>query len=165
MDNNLTKADIKNSIEYQWRKNSLKWVLVLWAIIIVVFFFAMLIGNAKDIAFALQICLIVTSIYSAVLLPFAFFYCYKMMHLLKHYKKFNAYEVLLDKISTSYAYRGAVYYTVTIESEGFTNYIDTNAYFSSGVFAKFPLEDYNNKKVIGLYDSELNKFYIIKKAD
>ena len=54
--------------------------------------------------------------------------------------------------------------TVTINDEGSTRQVSTNAYFSSGMFAKFTLEDYNNKKVIGLYDSQMDKFYIIKKV-
>ena len=33
------------------------------------------------------------------------------------------------------------------------------------MFAKFTLEDYNNKRVIGLYDSQMDKFYIIRKTD
>ena len=70
----------------------------------------------------------------------------------------------LDNISTSYAYRGAVYYTVTVNDEGTIRKVRTNPYFSSGTLAKFTLEDYNNKMVIGLYDSQMDKFYIIKKV-
>ena len=50
-----------------------------------------------------------------------------------------------------------------INDEGVTRQVSTNAYFSSSMFAKFTLEDYNNKKVVGLYDSQMDKFYIIKK--
>ena len=86
-----------------------------------------------------------------------------MLYILKHYTMFNSYEVMLDNVSTSYAYRGAVYYTVTINDEGVTRQVSTNAYFSSSMFAKFNLEDYNNKRVIGLYDSQMDRFYIVKK--
>ena len=41
-----------------------------------------------------------------------------MRYLLKNYQKFNSYEIVLDKVSTSYAYSGAVYYTITINEEG-----------------------------------------------
>ena len=40
---------------------------------------------------------------------------------------------------------------------------DTDFYFSSNIFSKFSPEEYNNKKVIGLYDDNLEKFYIVKK--
>ncbi len=166
MKNDFTKEDIKNSVEYQWRKTSFCWLLGIWVFIAVVMLFGTLIISFDDIKYiglSFQIWLIVTAIYSAVLLPFAAFYCYKMVYLLKHYKEFNSYEVMLDNVSTSYAYRGAVYYTVTVNDEGVSRQTATNPYFSSGLFARFTLEDYNNKKVVGLYDSQMDKFYIIKK--
>ena len=101
-----------------------------------------------------------------------------MLYLLKNYGEFASYEVTLDNVSTSYAYKGAVYYKVTINEVGRTIKVDTNPYFSSGVFAPFALEDYNNKRVVGLYevliktaaaallyDNEKDKFYIIKKVN
>ena len=41
----------------------------------------------------------------------------KMRYLLKKYGNMQIYEVKLDDISTSYMYRGAVYYTVTINNK------------------------------------------------
>lgn len=166
MKNNFTKKDIKNSVEYQWRKNSVKLLFNLWAVIAVVMLFAAFIisfDDIKNISLSFQIWLIVTAIYSAIFLPFIAYYCYKMVYLLKHYEDFYSYEVILDNVSTSYAYKGAVYYTVTVCDEGISRQVSTNPYFSSSIFAKFALEDYNNKKVIGLYDSEREKFYIVKK--
>ncbi len=166
MKNNFTKEDIKNSIEYEWRKTSAKWLFGIWAVIAVVMLLVSVLTSLDDmkyIALSIEVWLIVTAIYSAIFLPFVAFYCYKMIYLLKHYAEFNSYEVVLDNVSTSYAYRGAVYYTVTINDEDFTRQVSTNPYFSSGIFARFTPEDYNNKKVIGLYDSQMDKFYIIKK--
>ena len=166
MRNNFTKEDIKNSVEYGWRKTSFCLLLGIWAVIAVVMLFGVLIIGFDDIkpAMGLQVWLIVMSIYSLIYLPFVAFYGYKMLYILKHYTEFNSYEVMLDNVSTSQMYRGAVYYTVTINDEGVTRQVGTNAYFSSSTFAKFTLEDYNNKKVIGLYDSQMDKFYIIKKV-
>lgn len=166
MKNSFTKDDIKNSVEYGWRKNTVTWLLVTSAIVAVVMLFATLIPSLSDIrhiGLSLRICLTIVAFYTVILLPFVAFYSYKMVYLLKHYTEFNSYEVILDNISTSYAYRGAVYYTVTINEDGVTRQVNTNPYFSSGFFAKFVLEDYNNKKVVGLYDSQMDKFYIIKK--
>ncbi len=166
MKNNFTKEDIKNSVEYRWRKTSLCWLLGIWVFIAVVMLFGTLIMSLDDIKYiglSFQIWGIVTAIYSAIFLPFVAYYGYKMLYILKHYTEFNSYEVMLDNVSTSYAYRGAVYYTVTVNEDGYTRRVATNPYFSSSMFAKFALEDYNNKKVIGLYDSQMDKFYIIKK--
>ena len=166
MKNGFTKEDIKNSVEYRWRKTSFCWLLGIWAVIAVVMLFGVLIIGFDDIkpGMSLQVWLIVMSIYSVIYLPVVAYYGYKMLYILKHYTEFNSYEVMLDNVSTSQMYRGAVYYTVTIKEEGVTRQVSTNAYFSSSIFAKFTLEDYNNKKVIGLYDSQMDKFYIIKKA-
>lgn len=166
MKNNFTREDIKNSVEYRWRKTSFCWLLGIWAVIAAVMLFGVLIIGFDDIKYiglSFQIWGIVTAIYSAIFLPFVVYYGYKMLYILKHYTEFNSYEVMLDNVSTSYAYRGAVYYTVTINDEGVTRQVSTNAYFSSSIFAKFTLEDYNNKKVIGLYDGQIDKFYIVKK--
>ena len=98
-----------------------------------------------------------------MLIIFGFFMLYsyrKMRYLLKNYENMQIFEVKLDNISTSYMYKGAVYYTVTINNSK----VDTNPIFSSSFFSKHLLEDYNNKTVIGLFDEALNKFYIIKKV-
>ena len=57
-------------------------------------------------------------------------------------------------------YRGACYYTVTVDSRQ----VDTNPIFSNFVFSKYSLKDYNNQTVIGLFDESLDKFYLIKKV-
>ena len=167
MKGNFTKEDIKNSVEYGWRKSSLCWMLGIWAAIEVVMLFVLLFTYMDDteyVGLGIEVWLIVTAIYSAILLPFVAFYGYKMFYLLKHYTEFDAYEVMLDNVSTSYAYKGAVYYTVTVTHGGVSRNVCTNPYFSSSIFAKYALEDYNNQKVVGLYDSQLDKFYIIQKA-
>ena len=167
MKNSFTKDDIKNSVEYGWRKNTVTWLVGVSAVIYAVMFFAMLIPALSDIrhiGLSLRIWLTIAAFYTVMLLPFVAFYIYKMVYLLEHYTEFNSHEVMLDNISTSYAYRGAVYYTVTINYDGVARQVNTNPYFSSGFFAKFVLEDYNNKKVVGLYDSQMDKFYIVKKV-
>ena len=65
MKNNFTKVDIKNSVEYQWRKTSFCWLLGIWAVIAVVMLFGVLIIGFDDIkpGMGLQVWLIVMSIY------------------------------------------------------------------------------------------------------
>ena len=78
---------------------------------------------------------------------------------------FSCHEVVLDKVVTSLMSRGSIYYKVTIIDGNIKKEIDTNPYFSNYLFSKFLPEDYNNKKVVGLYDKNENKFYIIKKVN
>lgn len=168
MINNLTKEDIKNSVEFRWRKSQLLWLLGILTIITVVMLLVLVLTSLDDLKYFILIIkswLIVVATYSVLLFPLILYYAYKMLYILKHYKQFNLYEVILDDVSTSYAYRGAVYYTVTIFDDDTTKRVCTNPYFSSRVFANFTLEEYNNKKIIGLYDNNLDKFYIIKKVN
>ena len=138
MKNNFTKEDIKNSVEYGWRKTSFCLLLGIWVFIAAVMLFGILIIGFDDIkaGMGMQVWLIVMAIYSVIYLPFVAYYGYKMLYILKHYTEFNSYLVMLDNVSTSQMYRGAVYYTVTINDEGVTKQVSTNAYFSSGMFAK-----------------------------
>ena len=73
MKNNFIKEDIKNSVEYRWRKTSFCWLLGIWAVIAVVMLFSTLIMSLDDmkyIGLSFQIWGIVTAIYSAIFLPF-----------------------------------------------------------------------------------------------
>ena len=165
MVNNFTKEEIKKSVEYGWRKQQAMIFLFVILIIVVITLFIVLVSCLNYILLGLQIWIGITLLYSLIFGPFALYYLYKMRYLLKNYSKFNSYEVMLDNVSTSIWYRGAVYYTVSIVDNGRRVSVDTNPYFSNMVFSKFILGDYNNKKVIGLYDSNIEKFYIIKRVD
>ena len=88
-----------------------------------------------------------------------------MRYLLKNYKRFNAYETVLDNVSTSYWYSGAIYYTAIINGNGLSKKVRTNPCFSSHFVSKFKPEDFNNKKVVGLLDEDTGRFYVIKKID
>lgn len=163
----LTKEDIKNSVAYQWRKSTLKWMLFALCAIALLMTLTMLATNPGDMEYvrwSLKYGMVVTVVYVALFAPFALYHGYKMRYLLKNYEKFGVYEVMLDQVSTSYSRRGACYYTVTIRYDGQTRKACTQPYFPSRIFAQFPLEEYNNQKVIGLYDDRLDKFYVLKKV-
>lgn len=166
MHNNLTKEEIKNSVECQWRKFHAKQLLVIYLIIVVATLFVPLILLTKygteylgQGIITWLICILVLGLLFGV---FVLYYYFKYRYLLKSYKNFNCYEVVLDNVATSYSYR-AIYYIVTFNHNGKTKKVDTNPYFSTTIFSKFSPEEYNNKKVIGLYDDNLEKFYIVKK--
>ncbi|MCH5172457.1 MAG: hypothetical protein J1F31_06495 [Erysipelotrichales bacterium] len=168
MKNDFTMEEIKNSVEYQWRKNQVKLYLTLWLIIVGATIFIPIIVSASNyelIVFGIISWLCAIVIFGLLFGSFALFSYSKMRYLLKNYQKFNSYEVVLDKVSTSYAYRGAIYYTVTINDKDLSKKVDTNPYFSSSLMSKFSCEDYNNKKVVGLYDDNMDKFYIVKRVD
>ncbi len=169
MKNNFTKEEIKESVEYKWRKNQLKIGLFSWGVFciisLIVSFFIVLPKNIDHISVGLIIWGIWNAILVVIISPFMIYVCCKMNYLLKNYSSFSSYEVILDNFNMSYLYKGAIYYSVKINIEGNYKIVDTNPYFSNSLFSEISLQDLNNKKVVGLYDDKLYKFYVIKKID
>ena len=160
----LSKDDILNSVEYQWRKHQLVLYFYIWLIISIITIFIPLAIGITNLEYIAVVALSCLGVIIFIFLIFGSFMLYsyrKMRYLLKNYENMQIFEVKLDNISTSYMYKGAVYYTVTINNKK----VDTNPIFSSSIFSKHLLEDYNNKTVIGLFDTALNKFYVIRKIN
>ncbi|MCI6014727.1 MAG: hypothetical protein MRZ09_07055 [Coprobacillus sp.] len=160
----LSKDDILNSVEYQWRKHQLVLYFYFWLIISIITIFIPLAIGITNLEYIAVVALSCLGVIIFIFLIFGSFMLYsysKMRYLLKNYENMQIYEVKLDDISTSYMYRGAVYYTVTINNKK----VDTNPIFSSLFLSKHLLNDYNNKTVIGLFDESLNKFYVIRKMN
>ena len=171
MVNDLSSEEIKNSVEYQWRKHQINILLGVWLFIVVATSFVPFsVITIRDydlelLGYGMLIWLCCMVFFGLIFGGFILFYFLKNRYLLKNYKNFNRYEVVLDNLSTSYAYKVSIYYTVNIIEEGISKAVDTNPYFSNSFFSKFTPNDFNNKKVIGLYDSNMEKFYIVKKVD
>lgn len=165
----FTKKEIKNSVECQWRMYHIKQLLIIYLIIgiISLFFTFITVGKYGSDYLGTALITWLWCIFGSGIIfgCFILYHFSKYRYFINNYKNFKCYEVLLDTLSTSYAYKSSVYYSVSINYDGRNKKIDTNPYFSSTFFSKFSPDDYNNKKVIGLYDNTLEKFYIIKKAD
>ena len=168
MKNDFTENEIKQSVEYQWRNNQIKILLGIWLFISIAIFIVPLMGIIMDfetIGVSLLIWLVFVIIFGVILGGFSLSYYFKNDYFVKNYMNFSCHEVVLDKVVTSLMSRGSIYYKVTIIDENIKKEVDTNPYFSNYLFSKFIPEDYNNKKVVGLYDKNENKFYIIKKVN
>lgn len=168
MANDFHLEEIKNSVEYQWRKQQIHILLAAGLLIAVSTLCVLLIAmsNALELlGFYMLIWLCYMAFVWLIIGGFVLFYCSKNRYFLKNYKNFNAYEVVLDNVSVSYAYKSSVYYTVKIVDNGITKAVTTNPYFSNSCFSKFSPEAFNNKKVIGFYDGNKEKFYILKMVD
>lgn len=168
MKNDFTENEIKQSVEYQWRNNQIKILLGIWLFISIAIFIVPLLGMIMEleiIGVTLLIWLFFVIMFGVILCGFSLSYYFKNKYFVKNYMNFSCHEVVLDKVVTSLMSRGSIYYKVTIIDENTKKEIDTNPYFSNYLFSKFLPEDYNNKKVVGLYDKNENKFYIIKKVN
>lgn len=171
MKNSFTKEEIKSSVEYRWRMHDCKFMLIVNALIVIASLFNALdleSSGSNDISMSdkfissITECLITILYSEVILLPFAVYYVTKAHYLLSSYMKFKAYEVILDHPSKSYFFRGMFRYKVPIKYKSKTINVDTNACFSNSFLAIHSLKEYNNKKVIGLYDNKKNLFYIIR---
>lgn len=168
MKNDFTENEIKQSVEYQWRNKQIKIHLGIWLFISIAIFIVPLMGIIMDfeiIGATLLIWLVFVIMFGVILGGFSLSYYFKNKYFVKNYMNFSCHEVVLDKVVTSLMTRGSVYYKVTIYDGNVKKEVDTNPYFSNYLFSKFLPEDFNNKKVIGLYDKNENKFYIIKKVN
>ena len=168
MKNDFTENEIKQSVEYQWRNNQIKILLGVWLFISIAIFIVPLLGMIMEleiIGVTLLIWLFFVIMFGVILGGFSLSYYFKNKYFVKNYMNFSCHEVVLDKVVTSLMSRGSIYYKVSIIDENTKKDIDTNPYFSNYLFSKFLPEDYNNKKVVGLYDKNENKFYIIKKVN
>lgn len=169
--NEFTTAEIKESVEYQWRIAQTRIFLALFGIMSLFGFIVVTIVCSRiklpieEVLKYFLIAMLATEIFFVVLFfPSVLFYYLKAKRLITTYSEYKSYVVTLDKPSTSYSYRGAVYYTVHIRDDKISKLVETNPYFSSSFFSKFELEEYNNKTVVGLYDEKKDKFYILKKV-
>ncbi len=161
----VTREEVKNAMEYQWRGSQVKTYLGLWAGILlftlVVMVFTIAVGDAKWDAQGLGILgtvmAVMIGVYSLVILPFALYCAYKQWEMAKNCGRYQKYRVKLDEPNTSWMYRGAVEYRVVFQPESggkIARY--TRPLFSSAFFSRFPLSDYNNKTVEIFYDPELD---------
>ena len=103
----LSKDDILNSVEYQWRKHQLVLYFYFWLIIsIITIFIPLAIGitNLEYIAVVALSCLGVIILIFLIFGSFMLYSYSKMRYLLKNFENMQIYEVKLDDILTSYMY-------------------------------------------------------------
>lgn len=147
----------------------IKIYMAIWGVIAVfsllVTFFVTVGVDSRLRVIAFVDCGVVVVIFGLFFGVFALYDYSKARSFVRHYKNFKQYEVVLDSPETSYWYRGAIYYNVRIKDDNTSVLARTNACFSGMLFSKFTLEDYNNKKVVGLLDPESERFYVVKKVN
>ena len=119
-------------------------------------------GKLGSVQGGLFVFLVVTAIYSLVLLPLAIYPLVQIWLLGKRAERCSVHTVKLDRPGTSHMYRGAVYYTVSFTDNGEYFVRDTKPLWSSSS-VEFPLDEYNNKEVKILYDREADQVFVLGK--
>ena len=167
--NSFTLENIKQSVYYQWRMHHIKTYMAIWGVIAVfsllVTFFVTVGVDSRLRVIAFVDWSVVVVIWGLFLGVFALYDYSKARSFVRRYKNFKQHEAVLCNPGTSYWYRGAIYYNVIIEDGNTSVVARTNACFSGILFSKFKLEDYNNKRVLGLLDPDTERFYIVKTVD
>ena len=160
----ITKDIVKSSMEAKWRMNQLKMYIAIPGIFLLFIAFVGVISGLHhgDFALSFEITGIVMLVFALMFLPFVLFALYKYRALFKNLNDYEIYEVRLDHPGTSYWYRGAIYYTVTIETKaGYRVSMDTKPLWSGGAFASFRLDEYNNKKIKIAYNEQTDKMMVL----
>lgn len=160
-----TKEQIKASMEYKWRLRQCRTYLAIWGMMLV---FALIGGfsagiklqSAKDSVF---VSCVAVAIFSVSLLPAAIYPMVQIALLSKRAENCTVHTVMLDRPSVSAMYRGAVYYTVEFTQDGERFIRDTKPLWSSGDWAQFSLDEYNNKEVKILYNRGSDQVFVLGK--
>ena len=160
----MTGRDIKNAMEAKWRKKQIRIFIFAiggWELFLCLagLFCALTYGN---FALSFEIVGLVAGVCLLIFAPFVLFYVYQYISLFRNRENFIVYEVVLDHPSTSYWYRGAVYYTVSfVTTQNIRVTADTKPLWSSGLFADFPLEEYNNQKIYVAYNDQTEMLIVL----
>ena len=150
----ITKEQIKNSMDAKWRRSQIKIYSAILGGILVFMLFVALFSALKhgDFSLSFEVSGICAIVFAVIFAPFPLFSLYRYRELFRNLDEYRVYTATLDHPSTSHLYRGAIYYTVILRTpDGFTIQTDTKPLFSSGAFATFPLEEYNNQTATVAY--------------
>ena len=160
----ITKETIKNSLNAKWHLHNLSTYsivgLVYGAVMLFIAIFAALMHG--DFILAISITGGIFLFFALAISPFVIYEAHRYRSLFESIDKYEIFEARLDRPSTSYWVRGAIYYTVTFKtSDGETVTADTRPMWSSAPLARNQLSDYNNKTVTLAYDKENDRLVVL----
>jgi len=161
----LTKEIIKAALDAKWHLHNLKVYGVVSLIYGVIMLFIAVFSSLMhgDFVLAISITGSVFLVFALALSPFVIYEFYRYKSLFKSIESYEQGEAKLDRPSTSYWVRGAIYYTVTFKtSSGETVTVDTRPMWSSSPFAQNQLDDYNNKTVNVAYDKDSDRLIVLE---
>lgn len=165
-----SRDEIKHCLESRWRIKQIKIDLGIFLFILILcFIFSLievvvnlddLINDPSPFLFVLIGVLSFLGVMALVIFPFLFYSYYDYKKILKLSKCSTLYEVILDHPSVSFSYRGAVYYTISIQTEEYhTITLETKPLWSNSL--AFSMEEYNNKIVEVLYNQEEGRVIVL----
>ncbi len=163
----VTKDLLKKSMETKWRKYQKNIILVIDLIILLIIPLLIIPLNLDDlepseIIDTVLIALIPLFIF---LLPYTIYCIIAYINSYKLLDDYKIYEVVLDKPSASFMYRGAFYYSINFKTEsGEYKSFDTPSMFGN-FLNPFTIEDYNNQTVLIAYSEKKEKVVLLSKKE
>ena len=152
----VTKEMIKNSMEAKYRKSHLKICLIMYGVALFGVFGVWACNEPFSELFREV---------GAYIVAFGLLGCYdgiRYLMLFWRRKSYGIYEVLLDRPTSSWIFKGCVYFTITIELKSGIGIIRrTKAMWSDHPFSKFKAWEYMNSKIHIAYDEERDKMIIL----
>lgn len=158
----VTKEMMNNSIEATLRKRNIRILLIGFTVLFFVYLGIYISsGLPFDSIFFILLVLIFGICGGFVL--FQWLYYHSLFSNIEGYK---LYEVMLDRPTASYLYKGYVYFTITIESEeGIRIYRKTKALWSDYIGSKYKVWEYMNSKVWIAYNEERDRLVVLGLED
>lgn len=160
INNNFSKEDIKESFEYKDRMARFKVLLVCTIFEVLALILAVIFAIIDNSADAKVFTCIFAFLFFIVLMSFISV-LKRVKYLLKNYEKLNSYEVNLQYPRFSIVNQQSMFFRVVTDVDGIKRIADTESIFSPKIKKNFA-EKLVHKRVIGLFDEDKNRFYIIK---
>lgn len=156
----LTKEMIKNSMEANWCKRDLKFILIGFAISMLVSL-GSLANDNTPVAVFLILLLICILLFGGLILYGWISY----LLLLSRREEYEIHKVVLEYPSVSYLRKGYVYFTVPITTkDGDTVYCKTSPMWSDYLGSKYKTWDYHNETIKVAYSEKRNDLIVLGKA-
>lgn len=157
----VTKEMIENSIEGVIRKRNIRFLLIGFTIMFMVYF-GILVNSGISMKLFLPMLLLCILIFSG----FVFYQWIRYRLLFSNMEAYEKYEVMLDRPTSSYYPEGSVYFTITIETKsGMRIFRKTKALWSDFFGSKYKAWEYMNAKIWIAYDEERDRLVVLGLED
>ncbi len=156
----VTKEMIKNSMEVNWCKRDIKFLLIGFAISLFVALGCLANDNMPAVVFMVTLLLCVLLFGGVILYGWISY-----LLLLSRREEYEVHEVVLEYQSVSYLRKGYVYFNVPITTkDGDTVYCKTSPMWSDYLGSKYKTWDYRHETIKVAYSEKRNDLIVLGKA-
>lgn len=162
----ITVDEVKSSLEYKWHVLALKqnlWFLAVCIVLLVTGCLVLFVFKTDATPHTKSSAIVGLFLWILPFCHIVYHSCAKR-YLLNNYQKFQVYETTLTSASRSVWFYFSTYFSVQIDDGGKFISTTTNPCFGNMRWGRDLQNIYHGSKVIGLYDSKKNVFYVLHKS-